>query len=65
MYLRVRKRILSILLVGTLTLSTLPTQLFATDTILSQITIQKVDNLNTKITTSAGAEVNQQAIVFL
>ncbi len=59
---RARRKILSLLLVVTLMMTTLPAQLFATEEIPNQMPIQKVDKLNTETTTPAGVEVNQPVI---
>ncbi len=59
---KAKRKILSLFLILTIVMTTLPAQLFATETLPKQAPMQKVDMLDTKTTTSAGIEVNQPVI---
>jgi hypothetical protein len=43
-------------------ITSLPAQLFAQEAVTSLMPVQKIDQLNTEITTSAGVEVNQSVV---
>lgn len=60
----IRKKVVSILLIVALIMTTLPVQLFATEKAQNETPIGKEDMLKTKTTTSAGIEVNQE-VVFI
>ena len=59
---QIRRKILSLILAVTLMITSLPAQLFAQEAVTSLMPVQKIDQLNTEITTSAGVEVNQSVV---
>lgn len=60
--LKSKRKIISLLLILTIVMTSLPAQVFATETQPKQTVMQQADMLDTKTTTSAGVEVNQPII---